>query len=97
MRRAYKYIDDDRAVVTRPSAMREVQAIRALRTGNASWFLERDSIDDGIPLSSVSELVAGVREMLDRGWTRTKTDLREYKEGLWKQNDLVVYHLLTDG
>lgn len=97
MRKAYKYIDDDRVVVTRPSAMREVQALKALRTGNASWFLDREPTGDGIPLSAVGGLVAGIREMLNQGWTRRSQDVREYKGELWKANKVVVERLLRDG
>ena len=39
MRMAYGYIDDDRVVVTRPAAMREVLALKALRTKDGSSFL----------------------------------------------------------
>ena len=97
MRKAYKYIDDDRTVVTRPSAIREVQALKVLRTGNASQFLEREQASHGIPLSPISELVAATHAMVDRGWTRSATDVREYKAALWRHNELVVQQLLRDG
>ena len=38
-RHTYGFIDDDRIVVTRPAMMSEVQALRALRTGDAAPFL----------------------------------------------------------
>ena len=97
MRKAYKYIDDDRVVVTRPSVMHEVEALKALRTDNASWCLQREPGEDGIPLSSVSGLVTGIREMLDQGWARSSRDTRGFKEELWKANEFVVEGLLRDG
>lgn len=96
MRKAYKYIDDDRVVVTRPSTMREVQALKALRTGEAGWFLDEDPNGDGIRLSSVNRLVNDVHEMLSRGWTRVRAEVRQFKEALWKENDAVALRLLKD-
>lgn len=97
MRKAYKYIDDDRTVVTRPSAMREVQALKLLRSGNSSQFLEREQASHGISLLPINELVVATHAMVDRGWTRSAADVKEYKAALWRHNELVVQQLLRDG
>ena len=49
-RRTYEFIDDDRIVVTRPAAMSEVQALKALRTGDASSFLALDPAGTGLSM-----------------------------------------------
>lgn len=95
MRKAYQYIDDDRVVVTRPSAMREVQALKALRTGSASFFLENDDSTGG-SVAQLKGLVDGVHEMLRMGWVRDRASVREYKEGVWRHNEGVVKRLLRD-
>lgn len=95
MRKAYQYIDDDRVVVTRPSAMREVQALKALRTGSASFFFENDDSTGG-SVAQLKGLVDGVHEMLRMGWVRDRASVREYKEGVWRHNEGVVKRLLRD-
>jgi hypothetical protein len=87
---AYTYANDDRAVVTRPAAMREVEALRALRTGDASHFYDRYKILPDSPVRQSAE------EMMHRGWTRSKDDSQSFKEGIWKANDQVVERLLRD-
>ncbi|EKM59533.1 uncharacterized protein PHACADRAFT_250101 [Phanerochaete carnosa HHB-10118-sp] len=96
MRKAYGYIDDDRAVVTRPAAMSEVQALLALRTGSLSYFLEQDP--DGVMglFPPLRALVNDMREMVNGGWVRDPADLRRYKERLWRNNEEVVERLLAD-
>lgn len=96
MRKAYGYIDDDRAVVTRPAAMSEVQALLGLRTGSLSYFLEQDP--DGVmgPSQPVRALVNDIQGMLEKGWIRDPSDLQRYKERLWRNNEEVVGRLLGD-
>lgn len=94
MRKAYGYIDDDRAVVTRPAAMSEVQALLALRTGDLKYFLEQDPDDATDP--PVRAFINDIQEMLEKGWVRDPSDLRRYKERLWRDNEDVVGRLLRD-
>lgn len=83
-------MNDDRAVITRPAAMREVEAIRALRSGDATYFLNRT----GIPLDSHTARAA--EDMLRLGWVRSEDESRAFKQELWKANERVVERLLRD-
>ena len=94
MRRAYGYIDDDRVVVTRPAAMREVHALRALRTGNAASFLESDPTGTGHKMAEIRGLETAVQELLSKGWIREKTATRQFKQELWDKNERVIGKLL---
>jgi len=90
IRNSYAYVDDDRAVVTRPAAMREVEALRALRSRDASYFLNRT----GIPMGSHTARAA--EGMLRIGWVRSEEESRAFKQELWRANDRVVERLLRD-
>lgn len=96
MRRVYGYIDDDRAVVTRPAAMREVHALKALRIGDATSFLESDPAGSGFKLSSNGPLTTAVERMVRSGWERDRGSFREFKEELWEKNEMAVERLLHD-
>ena len=96
MRKAYGYIDDDRAVVTRPAAMREVQALLALRTGDATPFLESDPTASGLQMVNIRGLEDAVHDMLSKGWVRDSQAVRRFKEELWERNEVVVQRLLRD-
>ncbi|KAJ7849783.1 hypothetical protein B0H13DRAFT_1644880 [Mycena leptocephala] len=87
---AYAYVNDDRAVVTRPAAMRDVEALRALRTQDVSYFLHRT----GIPMDSPTAHAA--EAMLRLGWVRSEAESRAFKQGIWRANDRVVERLLRD-
>jgi len=87
---AYTYVNDDRAVVTRPAAMREVEALRALRSGDASFFLHRT----GIPLDSATAQAA--EGMVRLGWVRSDEDFQSFKQDIWKANERVVERILRD-
>jgi hypothetical protein len=50
LREAYTHIDDEKITITRPAAMSEMQAIKALRTGDASSFLASDLAKSGTRL-----------------------------------------------
>ncbi|KAG6857415.1 hypothetical protein H0H87_004777 [Tephrocybe sp. NHM501043] len=95
-RNSYAYANDDRAVVTRPSAMREVAALKALRTGDASSFLNSPMPHMSTTIGSSQVLQDAVASMLRRGWTRTATELEEFKVGIWKRNDNLAHRLLND-
>ncbi|KAF8206217.1 hypothetical protein K438DRAFT_1816815, partial [Mycena galopus ATCC 62051] len=90
MRNTYTYVDDDRAVVTRPAAMREIEALRALRTRDTSYFLHRT----GIPMDSHTAQAAA--NLLRLGWVRSEAESRTFKQNIWKANDRVVERLLRD-
>ncbi|OBZ71969.1 hypothetical protein A0H81_08138 [Grifola frondosa] len=95
-REAYGYIDDDRAVITRPAAMHEVHALRALRTGNASAFLNSDPTGTGHPMSTSPLLAEAVRSMIEEGWYATKKSFYAFKKDVWQSNRDVVERLLRD-
>ncbi|KAL0955052.1 hypothetical protein HGRIS_003970 [Hohenbuehelia grisea] len=95
-RATYTYSDDDRAVVTRPAVMREIAAIRALRTNNASDFLEGDPTGTGVPMSANPLMRAAVQDMLARGWQRSKAEFRQFKEDVWRANEEVMAQILRD-
>ena len=71
-------------------------ALLALRIGSANYFLEQDRDGTTDPVPPVRALVDDIREMLDRGWVRDPSDLRRYKEQLWRKNEQVVWRLLGD-
>jgi hypothetical protein len=87
---AYAYVNDDRAVVTRPAAMRDVEALRALRTQDVSYFLHRTGIPTDSPTAHAAEA------MLRLGWARSEAESRAFKQGIWRANDRVVERLLRD-
>ncbi|KAJ6513047.1 hypothetical protein C8R45DRAFT_812313 [Mycena sanguinolenta] len=90
IRRTYTYVDDDRVVVTRPPAMREIEALRALRSGDASYFLNRVRI----PLDSPTAHAAST--LLRLGWMRSEEESRQVKQKIWHDNERVVERLLRD-
>lgn len=96
MREAYTYIDDDRAVVTRPAAMREVETLRALRTGDASRFLDADPSGMGFTMAQHPSMRKAVDDMMVRGWKREKLEFERFKRGIWNANEEVVKKLLRD-
>lgn len=83
MRASYTYADDDRVVVTRPAAMREIAAIKALRTRR---------VEDESPNLQTKE---AIQEMMNRGWTRSKREMQLFKEEIWMQNENVVQRILA--
>ncbi|KAJ7266142.1 hypothetical protein C8J57DRAFT_1511074 [Mycena rebaudengoi] len=90
IRMSYKHVNDDRAVVTRPAAMREVDAVRALRTSDESHFLQRTGTPRGSPTGRA------VQKMVRLGWVRSAEDFRGVKEDVWRKNERVVERLLGD-
>ncbi|SJL09859.1 uncharacterized protein ARMOST_13240 [Armillaria ostoyae] len=85
---AYTYVNDDRAVITRPAAMREIDAVKALRQGSALDFLEQS--DYNAPIRD------SVHRMMRRGWVRNREEVRAFKQSLWERNERVVERLLRD-
>jgi hypothetical protein len=76
--------------------MAEIDAIKALRTRNASDFLASDPSGSGLPLGSNLAVRNAVEQMMTRGWVRTKWGFDEVKRKIWAANDLVVSKLLHD-
>ncbi|KAI0662861.1 hypothetical protein C8Q70DRAFT_954215 [Cubamyces menziesii] len=95
-RRTYGYIDDSRAVITRPAAMPEVQALKALRTGDVSAFLSSDPADIGLSIGSLHPVRDGVADMLREGWVRDRKSWDEWKQGVWRKNREVAEKILRD-
>ncbi|OBZ66784.1 GDP-mannose 4,6 dehydratase [Grifola frondosa] len=85
-REAYGYIDDDRAVITRPAAMPEVAALKALRTGDALSFLTPGPALTGETTLSTLSVRAAVERMLRGGWLREKRVFEEFKSGIRQKN-----------
>ena len=96
MRRSYQYADDDRVVVTRPAAMREIAAVKALRTGDTSFFLQANMPNMGNKMESNILIRDAVNNMMLHGWTRRKSDLEDFKRGLWRKNDRLADRILRD-
>ncbi|KAG6819487.1 hypothetical protein H0H93_011344 [Arthromyces matolae] len=95
-RESYAYADDDRAVVTRPAAMREIQSLKALRTGDASFFLNAPMPHTNTHMGSNQNLNDAVESMMNRGWRRTKREMEDFKVGIWKRNGDLAYRLIHD-
>ncbi|KAI0366212.1 hypothetical protein BV20DRAFT_952667 [Pilatotrama ljubarskyi] len=95
-RRAYGYIDDSRAVITRPAAMPEVQALKALRTGDASAFLSSDPAGIGQPIGNLQPVREAVMHMVREGWVRDTRGWAEWKHGVWMKNREVAERILRD-
>ena len=94
MRKAYGYIDDDRAVVTRPAALREVEALKVLRTGNATSFLDSVSASTGRQMRDIRGLDKAIQRMLDVSWIRTHEELVQYKREIWHRNENLIERLI---
>jgi hypothetical protein len=95
-RETYTYLDDDRVMITYPAVMTEIDAIRALRTRNASAFLASDPSSSGITLGSRGAVRRSVEEMMAKDWVRTKRGFEDRKGELWAANDAVARKLLKD-
>ena len=96
MRTAYNHIDDDRLVVTRPAAMSELSAIRALRTGDSSDFFRNVTASAGSDIGGSLQLRNGVDDMLRKGWRRTNAGFGDVKRRIWAENDRFVERLVRD-
>ena len=96
LREAYTYIDDDRITITRPAAMSEMEAIKALRTGDASTFLASDPANSGIKLGDHRGIRGAVDEMMRKGWIRTPKGFVQCKWKTWAKNEIVMMRILRD-
>ncbi|KAM5540566.1 hypothetical protein V8D89_005597 [Ganoderma adspersum] len=96
LRRTYGYIDDPRAVVTRPAAMSEVQALKALRTGDVTAFLNSDPAGVGVAMGDIKGVREAVDLMLKDGWVRDRGEWMEWRQDVWERNWVVVDRILRD-
>jgi hypothetical protein len=96
MRHAYTYIDDDRVVITRPAVVTEMDAIKALRSGNASALLASDPAESGTPIGSHGRAREAVERMMQEGWVRPREGFMAVKRAIWNENQRVVWRLLRD-
>jgi hypothetical protein len=78
--------------------MREIAALKALRTGDASSFLETNMPNMGASkkIGSNAAIRNAVQDMMNRGWVRRKGDMENFKRGLWERNNLLAERLLRD-
>ena len=95
-RQTYGFIDDERIVVTRPAAMSEVQALKALRTGDARSFLASDPAGNGITMGDMPAVREAVERMMSKGWEKSKREWEQWREGLWRRNRGVAKRILQD-
>ena len=95
-RRTYGFVDDDRVVVTRPAAMSEVQALRALRTGDADAFLASDPAGVGMTMGEMPAVRAAVESMMSKGWVRSNGEWEQWRRGVWAKNDEVAARIMKD-
>ncbi|KAH9479939.1 hypothetical protein JR316_0008536 [Psilocybe cubensis] len=96
LRESYIYIDDDRVTINRPAVMSEFQAIKVLRTGDASDFLESDPSSSGVTLGFHSRIRQAVHRFVNEGWVRTKEDFDLRKKLILKENERIVLKILQD-
>ncbi len=84
LRQSYTYADDDRAIVTRPAGLRDIAALRVLRTG-------MPAVESGANL----KLLEAERGMINSAWQRKDVDTwMMFKEKVWMQNGRVAEKLL---
>ncbi|KAK7055565.1 putative eukaryotic translation initiation factor 5 [Favolaschia claudopus] len=91
IRNSYTHIDDDRVAVTRPAAMTEVDALRALRTGKASLSVTGDAISENL-----KDMAREVENMIRRGWVRSAEDFQAVKAEIWRKNEHAVERILNE-
>jgi hypothetical protein len=84
MRQSYSFLDD-RVTVTRPQIMREISAVKALRTSR--WTP---------PLAAKQQEVADVNKMIAMGWARPTDQFDAFKAGIWAHNEEVMRRILND-
>ena len=96
LREAYTHIDNDKVTITRPAVMSEMQAIQALRTGDASTFLDSDPTNSGIKLGNHRGIRGAVEEMMMKGWVRTKEGFEDCKRKTWEKNDIVMMRIIRN-
>jgi hypothetical protein len=84
MRQSYSFLDD-RVTVTRPQILREISAVKALRTGR--WTPRLDA---------KQQEVADVNKMIASGWERSPDPFDAFRAGIWAHNEEVMRRILSD-
>jgi hypothetical protein len=84
MRQSYSYLDD-RVTVTRPHALREILAVKALRTGR--WPL---------PHPPNLDVMKDVEKMIEGGWKRSEKQFQSFKDDIRIRNEATVRRILND-
>src|ERR1700730_15712509 len=82
-REAYSFLDDC-VTVTRPQAVREMFAVKALRTGH--WSPRPGPSTE----FQLKEVKADMDRMIARGWRCSDEWYAKYKRGIWAQNAEVL-------
>lgn len=79
--------------------MSEIEAVKALRTGDATTFLATTGPgSDFAPasLGSHPRVRHAVQKLLEEGWVRSKRNFDICKKETWKRNEEVILRLLRD-
>jgi len=87
MRESYSFLDDDRVTVTRPQVVREIFAIKALRTGQWS---PRPALDH-----HAKEVMMDVNKMIQKGWIRSTDEFTKFKQEIWARNSNIIRRILN--
>jgi hypothetical protein len=82
---SYSFLDE-RVVVARPHALREIFAVKALRTGQWS--------PPPAAKNQVKEVKVAVEKMIKNGWKRSADQFAEFKNDIWANNTDVVRRIL---
>ncbi|KAG8964016.1 hypothetical protein FRC03_002300 [Tulasnella sp. 419] len=85
---SYPFIDDERAVVIRPQGVREVAALKALRTGSTEHLKK--------VMQASPEMAWDIEQMMKRGWKRTNEEFSAVKRKAYENNERVVARILRD-
>lgn len=97
LRDAYTHVDDDRITITRPAVMSEVEALKALRTGDATGFLANKGPTSGvapISLNSHPRVRHAVANLIEGGWIRSKRNFELRKKETWRKNEEAVSRII---
>lgn len=76
--------------------MPEVQALKALRTGDATTFLSSDPADIGQPIGDLQPVREAVTAMMGEGWVKDRQGWDDWKAGVWQKNRDVAEKILRD-
>ena len=88
MMKAYGYIDDDRVTIVRPQAIREVEALRILRSEISKSLVPPGSF----PVAFLQDL----ESMERKGWRRSQRGFDHFKRELWESNREAMWRILND-
>ena len=92
MKRSYTYANNEAVIITRPAAVREVAALRALRSNDSQHFT--DISHEGMQMNP--HISATMDKMLQRGWKRDKSGFKVFKQNIWTENERVMERIIRD-